>query len=228
MAAPGPRRRPSAIAGLLLAVLVLAGCSGATTELPPGPDLLGRAGPATAAVRSAHFVVAVDPGLPQVTVRGAEGDLTRAGSARGTARLDQLGQLVEIAFVIVGDDLFLKGPTGGFQKLPAGFASTVYDPSVILDPQRGLAALVSTATQPRTEAREDVGGRATYRVAAVLDPAVVGGLVPGLTGPTDGQLWIDAGTSQLLQVRARPAGAPGAVTLTLSNLDGPVTIAAPA
>lgn len=213
---------------VIVGVTMLVGCAG--PSLPPAADLLGRAVPVTGAVTSAHFTVRVDPGPSPVTVRGADGDLTRAGAARGTAQLDQQGQLVEVAFVIVGDALYLKGPTGGFQRLPAGFASTVYDPSAILDPQRGLARLVATATQARTEDSETVGGREAYRVGAVVDPGVAATLVPGLTGPVTGQLWVDAATSQLLQARIQPSGGSGAgaVTLTLSNLDAPVAIVTPA
>ena len=41
----------------------------------------------------------------------------------GTATVEQFGATVSLEFVIVGDSLYLKGPTGGFQKLPLSLAS---------------------------------------------------------------------------------------------------------
>ncbi|MFD2397254.1 LppX_LprAFG lipoprotein [Prauserella oleivorans] len=51
-------------------------------------------------------------------VQSLEGDLDRSGQAKGNGTLNQLGQLVEVEFVLADDTLYLKGPTGGFQKIP--------------------------------------------------------------------------------------------------------------
>lgn len=225
------RRMAAALVAAVLAVL--AGCSsgGQATSLPAGSDLLARSAQAMSQVTSTHIAVQVDPGLTFIPVRSLTADLTRAGDAKGTGQLSQFGVLVEVEFVVVGGSLYLKGPTGGFQKLPASSASVIYDPSAVLDPNRGVAKLLSTATEAQTEARDPVNGRDAYRVHAAFDPQVESALVPGLFGHVSGALWVDAANAQLLQARfdvpaqqGRPAGP---VQVVLSNLNVPVAVAPP-
>jgi lipoprotein LprG len=115
--------------------------------------------------------------------------------------------------------------------LPLALASSVYDPSAILDPDRGVAKILDTATEGKTEARESVNGVDAYRVTAKLDPQAVSTVVPGVTGDVTGQLWIAAAQPRLLKTSfAVPGqgGSPGGtVTITLSDFDAPVTVTAP-
>ena len=82
-----------------------------------------------------------------ITVQKAEGDLTAAGDAQGTATIVQFGQLIEAEFVLVDGQLYLKGPTGGFSQVPAALAGSVYDPSAILNPDKGVAKVLSLGHQ---------------------------------------------------------------------------------
>ena len=112
-----------------------------TAATPTGPELLASASTAMKAVTSAGFSLTVDGQLPAVTVQTAKGSLTAAGDAQGTATIVQFGQLIEVEFVLTGGELYLKGPTGGFAKIPAALAGQVYDPSAILNPDKGVAAV---------------------------------------------------------------------------------------
>src|SRR6476469_114662 len=164
-----------ALAALTIFGIALTGCTkkGAetdTSQLPPGAQLMSEGDKAMSDVKTAHFVIAAKDvnGLP---ITKAEGDLAREGNAKGTATIDQSGLKMEAAFVIVGQSLYLKLATGGYQQLPLAVAATVYDPSAILDPERGAAKLLRTAKNPKTEAKEQVDGKDTYKVSFEPDPS---------------------------------------------------------
>jgi lipoprotein LprG len=142
-----------AVAALSILAIALTGCSKKKTEsLPAGSQLMTEGAQAMSDVKSAHFVLTVDGQITGLALSKAEGDLTKEGKAKGTATVDSSGIKVEAAFVIVDQWLYLKLATGGYQKLPLAVAATVYDPSAILDPQRGAAQLLRSAKNPKTEA----------------------------------------------------------------------------
>ena len=226
------RRAPIALLALVL-VTGLAGCtSGAkTTDLPAADALLSAAATAMGQVTTVHLAVETAGDVSLLPVRRVEGSLTRDGSAQGTVQLEQGGGVAEYAFVIVGGKLYLKGATGGYQKYDASFASSVYDTSGILDPERGVAKLLATATRPKTEARESVNGTDAYRVSATFEPARVVALVRGAGSGATGVVWIGADRKLLLRARfvlaATGGKAPATVTVTFTEIDKPVSISAP-
>lgn len=220
----------------LLAVLtvLLSGCGGGppAPTLPAAADLLTRSATAMAATKTLGADIQVDPRLQSLPIRAANGKLTSTGDATGSATLNQGGSSVELQFVIAAGRLYLKGPTGQYQQLPLAFAASIYDPRALLSAERGIPALLRTATNGNTEAREDVNGVPTYRVRAGLDPALVGSVLPGLTGTSGGTVWLDAANNRLVKAQLdvpTSAGGPTApVTITLSDFDAPVTVAPPA
>lgn len=219
------RRRLPALA-LLLALLTLAApaCSGGE-ELPDGPQLLSRSADTMRQVSTARFALELEGNVSGLPIEGARGRLTREGEAAGTATITQGGQLTELEFVLTGGSLYLQGPTGGFQELPASFAASVYDPSTILDARRGVPALLTGATGATTESREDVNGVDTFRVRATFPGGVLGGLIPSVTQDTEGQVWIGARQPYLVQARFELPG--GIATVQLSEFSAPVDIAPP-
>ncbi|MHA6795864.1 LppX_LprAFG lipoprotein [Pseudonocardia bannensis] len=216
--------------------LLLPGCSGApggpAGELPAATDLLSRSAAAMARLTSVGMDVLVDPGLTNVPVRGATGSLTASGDAVGSATVTEGDAPVELEFVVVGGSIYLKGPTGGFSPpIPVSLAAAFYDPTAALDPRRGLARLLATATPGGAPAREIADGIDSYRVPAAFGPDTVATLAPGVRGTVNGVLWIDVATSRLvkaeLQVPGGPGGATGPVTVRLRDFDAPVTVTAP-
>lgn len=214
---------------LLLAALaaVATACTGTEPgeQLPNGMQLLRQSSQAMMQVNSARFAVDVQGTVAGTSLSSAEGQLTRDGDAQGTARLALGRQTTEIRFVIVDGVLYLQGPTGEFQQLPVEAASTIYDPSAVLDPQRGIPALLSSATAARTEAREEVNGVDADRVSATLPGDRLAVLVPGATQSLTGQLWIAVKGSRLVQARFPLPG--GTTTARLSEFDAPVNITPP-
>lgn len=214
--------RRTLIGSLLLALV--AGCTSSGDGgggLPAGSQVLDSAAAGMRSVTSTHFTIKVDGELPDVTVKDAEGDLNADGESRGRARVEQFGQLIEVEYVLVGQDLYFKGPTGGFTKLPAALAGQVYDPTAILDPERGVAKVLSDARDEKTVSVDD----GVTVVEATVPKDVAAGLVPG----------IDADVASSFSVRedklvnavfTLPGGAK--VTIDLSDFNKPVTVSPPA
>lgn len=243
MAPRSPWRRALVVAALVL--LGVTGCASGPTgpapePLPAAPDLLSRSAQTMATVRSAAVDVQVDQALTSVLVRSANGKLTSTGEATGTAVLSFGGSPVEYNFAVTKGSLYLKGPTGPAQRLPMALAAGIYDPTAVLNPQRGIAALLRAAgtpppgaPAPTTEAREDVNGAPAYRVRTTVDPNAVSAVVPGVRA-TNLLVWVDKATSRLVKaqldvpVDATQQGGPTApATVTFADFDAPVTVTPP-
>jgi lipoprotein LprG len=217
---------------LTAAFLALAGCSHDTpaANLPNGASLLAQASTAMSSVQSAHLVIDSTGKVGSIILRTAEGDLTKGGDAKGSIKLLALGQVVQLDFVVISGSFYIKGLTGGWQRASAADVATFYDPSGILDPNRGIVKLLSTATGANTEDTETVNGVNTYRVAVNLDPTAVAAIVPGTPKGTVSKIWLDQSTKRLVKAELdvpESAGGPGSVTVRLTDLDKPVTINAP-
>jgi lipoprotein LprG len=222
---------------LLVAVVGLAGCTGPShdqakpDQLPAATELLATSAAAMRDVQTTHFLLDVRGTIEGLAIHKAEGVLTRAGNAKGTATIDQFGATVEVEFVIVDRKVHLKGPTGGFQEVPQALAASVYDPSAILDPDRGVSKLLAAIKDAHTEAKESVGGQDAYRVAVTPAPGTLQALIPGASDQLTGKLWLAVDTKRLLKgeftVPATGSTTSGAITITFSDFNAPVTISAP-
>jgi len=161
-----------------------------------------------------------------VIVESAQGDLTAAGDAKGTAKIVQFGQLVEVEFVLVGGDLYIKGPTGGFSKVPAALAGGIYDPSAILDPDRGVAKVLTSVANPTITGTD---GEA-WQVSGTVPAAVAAALVPGIAGDVTALLSISMATSELTAAQFTLDGSdgkPATAKVELSNFNQAVSISPP-
>ncbi|MBB5629437.1 LppX_LprAFG lipoprotein [Sphaerisporangium krabiense] len=228
---PAARRRTPRVRALvtLLAALCLAAACSSQAELPAGPDLMKRSAEAMRSVKSVAFAIATE-GKPPVPLKRAEGSLITKGDAKGTVQIEVLGMLQELAFVLTGDTVYFKGPTGGYQTMTRAQLAQIYDPSAILDPDKGVARLLSGATGATTEAAEDVEGSRAYRVAATLPRDVVTAVVPGVRQEVKGTLWVDTASGRLVKASLpiSEGANSGTVLVTLTDYDAPVTIATPA
>ncbi|WP_432980803.1 LppX_LprAFG lipoprotein [Dactylosporangium sp. CA-233914] len=229
------------VAALTAALVALVGCSGksddqkssaptAEANLPAADGLLKDSSTAMSGIKTAKFLITADGTIAGLALKRAEGVLTKEGNAQGTAQVEQ-GTTVDLAFTIVGQTMWLKGPTGDYQQLPLSLAATVYDPSAILDPERGIAKVLSTATEGKTEASESVGGKDTYRASAKFPGENLSKIVPGVTGTIPGRLWIAKDSKRLLKATfdlpASGEAKGGTVTVTFTEFDAAVTINPP-
>ncbi|OLF08890.1 LppX_LprAFG lipoprotein [Actinophytocola xanthii] len=221
---------------LALAVAATTACTSDDSggdSLPDGAGLLKDAAATTAEITSAHFTLAVNGDVPGLDVDKAEGDLTRegggSGAARGTVSMTLLGQLFEGEFVLVDDKVWIKGPTGDYQELPASIIANLYDPAAILDPERGVANVLSNVREPRTEGAEDIDGVSTYRVKGKATRDVIAPLVPGVDSDVDITFWVsqDDGHQPVKASVAVPAEGSPTVDVTLSEVGKQVDITPP-
>jgi lipoprotein LprG len=230
------RRRPrpgvisTRLASALLAALamaLIASCSGNSqqTALPDGKKLISDCATAMRGVHTAHFTITAQGNTPGIPLRYADGQLNGQGSAQGTAKMDQGGKIVDEQFVITNNTVYLRGPNGDYQKLPAAMGSATYDPSVILNPDHGIAAVLASAKDATTETREPLAGVDTYRVRATFPKESLATLLPGISKDTKGTEWISAQDSRLVEAQFRQGD--GLVSVHFSDYDAPVTINAP-
>lgn len=223
--------RRTLLAAFVLTAATVTGCSSSgDTSLPDAGSLLKDSAAAAGGVTSTHFTLKVDGTVPGLSVHGIEGDLTKAngGGAKGSGTLELMGQVVDAEFVLVNGSLYVKGPTGGFQQIPAALSSSIYDPSAILDPQRGIPKVLAGVRNAKTEAAEDVNGTPTYRVTGTVPKDALTGLLPGVSADADAAFWLrqDGGHLPVKASLGYPGGA--VVNVTLSDVDKPVTVTAPA
>ncbi|MCW2904316.1 MAG: hypothetical protein JWO67_6581 [Streptosporangiaceae bacterium] len=230
------RVRTTATSTLLLTLLPVAACSGGSggsgpkESLPQGRDVLTQSAAAMREVKSLGFTLDTE-GKPAVPFKRGDIKLLRSGDAQGTLQIQQGGQAVEMSFVLVGPTVYTKGVTGGYQRLPRAMVAQLYDPAAPLDPERGVAKLLTSATGPRTEAREKVGGTDAYRVKATLPKDAVAALVPGVGQDLTGQVWVATTDHRpvkiKMQIPAAAGGPAGAVIVSLTEFNADYKITPP-
>lgn len=215
-----------ALVGPLVALAaLLSACTSSPENLPDGAALLTKSADAMSSVKSTHFVIKVVGELPDLGVQGAEGDLNADGDAKGKAKVNQFGQLLEVDFVLAEGDLYIKGPTGGFTKLPAALAGQVYDPTSILNPDKGVAKVLRSTKDPKTVS---VDGDSSV-VTGTVPKDVAAALVPGITSDVAAKFSItkDKLSSAQFTLKGKD-GKDASVEVALSDLDKSVTVSPPA
>ncbi|ETA66258.1 LppX_LprAFG lipoprotein [Haloechinothrix halophila] len=226
------------VTALLAVVLVTAGCtsdeSGQAADLPGAAGLLDTAAQTAAEITSTHFVVDVNGEVPGMAVENIDGDLTTEGNgvaAKGIAVITAFGSAAEANFVLADDVLYLDTGGGTYREIPAAQASMVYDFSAVLDPERGIAKLIGNLAEATTVAEEDVNGTATYKITGTATKDDIAGLVPGASSDVDVTLWVskDEGNQPVKAEAVFPGGGGegGTVTVTLSQVNEPVTVEPP-
>lgn len=224
-----PRRAIiTAVSSLAVAAVLAAGCSGerdnSDDALPEAEQLLTAAADEMAEVETVRLQIGADTELADLPVREADAVVTRAGDAEGSAQIEQLGQVLELNFVMAGDTFYYQ-LIGPWLELSREEAARYYDPSAILDPDRGVANLLRNAEQAEVRGTGSVGETDAYEVTASLAAADLAALLPGVPERVNGTLWIGQERPLLHRVTFELTG--GTVTVDLSDFDAPVQISAP-
>jgi lipoprotein LprG len=213
------------------AALLVAGCTGSRdvqadlTGLS-GPELLAVVADEMAELETVRLAATVEAELAGLPVRQVEAQVTRDGDAAGTAQIEQFSQLFEMEFVVVGEDFHYR-LVGDWQRLTRAEVGLLYlDLAAVLDPDRGLANLLRTATTAELVATPETSPEQMYEVTAAFDPDSVSELLPGVPDGLTGTLWIDADRPVVRRVRFDlPGLAP--ITVELSDFDAPADIRVP-
>jgi lipoprotein LprG len=215
------RSTPLLLAGLSL--LAFTACS--QEEAPPADDFIPEAASAMAEVENVRFDLTVDGEVPGLNVKAADGVVTSDGAAEGTGTLTMLGMDIEAEYIVIGDEAWVKGPTGGFQQIPVGDEMLPYDPTVLLAPDSGVAALLNAVDSAEPQGTEVVDGMDTYKYEVVFDQAVFAQFIPAEGDWNTATVWFDQETSRV--VKAEFAQGDATITLLLSDYNETVTIDAP-
>ncbi|MFC5180827.1 LppX_LprAFG lipoprotein [Actinomadura harenae] len=214
-----------------LALLAVGGCKGGGGSKEPtarfdAGQVVKQSADAMGKVTSVAVTLRTE-GNPGLMIHGGDLKLLKNGDGEGTVQLSQSGATGEMQLVAVGDSVYIKGVTGkNWRKVPKVLAGTMYDTSAVLDPDRGVAKMLTSITDPKAQAEEKVAGKDCYRVGGTLTGASIGKIVPGVDGDLAGQLWIDKASHRLVRVKGTmPKG--GSATIDFTEYDQPYKISAP-
>ena len=152
MPPPSPKRPILAVlAALAVAAALVGGCSSSKQSSAPLPDaatLIKESKPDHQNVKSVHLVLSVVGTIKGLPVKTLTGDLTTSPTAaKGEADLTVLGSDVDAQFVVDDGTLYAALTPGHWESF--GPASAIYDPSEILNPNTGLANVLTTSATPR-------------------------------------------------------------------------------
>jgi lipoprotein LprG len=159
------------------------------------------------------------------------GDLTNvpAVAAQGKADIVFLGQKLEgVGFVVADGTLYGAITANSWQDF--GPAADIYDVSAILNPSTGLANVLASFSNGKTDGRETVNGVETYKVTGEVSADGVNKIAPQIaaTGPVPGTAWISTdGKNDLVQAKL-DVTKDSNVQMTMSKWGEPVTVTKPA
>ena len=214
--------------------MLLAGCSSSSEKssesLPDAATLLKESNTATRALKSVHLELAVEGEIKDLPIKTLGGDLTQspAVAAQGKSTLLFQGSTVDANFVVIDGGLYVA--LSGDSYIDMGPAADVYDIAAILSPDTGLANVLASFSDPKSESTETINGVETVKVTGQVSADAVNKIAPPIaaTEPVPGTAWIQKdGDHKLVQAKLEPS-AGNSVQMTLSEWDKPVTVTKPA
>jgi len=222
-----------AMAAISTAVALVVGCSSSSSTssepLPDAAGLLQQSAATTKGLKSAHLEITVNGKIEGLPVKKLTGDLTNvpATAVQGNATITMGGSDVDAGLVVIDGTLYASLSPNSWLDL--GPAADIYDPSVILNPDSGLANILTNFSDPKSESSQTVNGVQTIKVTGNISADAVNKLVPvKATGPVPGTAWIQKdGDHNLVQAEIDPSSG-NSIQMTLSNWNTPVTVTKPA
>lgn len=224
-------------AATVAASLALVGCSTSEdTASDSGQDaaeLVQQSADAMRDVTSAHVVLTADGEVPNLKVSRLEADVASQPEEVGTGEVTiDLGSEPVTAQIIYVDGHLYSDVAEAGSFTDYGRGNSIYDVSVILDAQNGIANALDNLQDPTADGSETVDGTETTRIAATSstdDVAVLAGLslAPEQARDVPVTVWIaNDAPHHLVQAQIEPA--PDAtVTMTLSDFGKPVEATKP-
>jgi lipoprotein LprA len=240
-------RTSIAFAALFAVALLVGGCgshssnsvsaSGGATSAATGDaaTILKSTADALRKVTGIHVSLVAKGELPNLRVSKLEGDVSNTpktvATGSATVLLGTSASPQDAKFVFVEDHLYSDlGKPGSYTDF--GNGKSIYNVSVLLDPDKGLANVVSKLQGAALAGAEQVNGVATNKItgnASADDIATLAGfkLTAKDVNTVPTILWVATdGSSHLVQFQINPT-ADTSVTLTLSEWDKHVTATKP-
>ena len=200
-----PTPKKFAFPGFLLAVLAVTACGSSSSSsgaASSSQSLLQNAKKALDSTSAVHFTLqASNVAAGSTVIRGGSGDLVRPDGLQGSLDVVVSGFQTTIKVAAVGNTVEAQLPFAtGYRKIdPSTFG--LGNPTTLLDPNRGLSAMLTAGTSSRVTGTERIGGELLDEVTT----QVPGSSVPLLPNKSPGQpvmvvAAIDPGNYQLRQV----------------------------
>jgi len=228
------RRRLSAVlASLSLATALIGGCSSSPqpsgAPLPDATTLVKQSIDTTKNLKSAHLVLTVNGKIPGMPIKVLTGDLTTtpATAASGNATITFGGSDIQTDFKVVDGDLWATLTPNKWSDF--GKASDIYDVSVILNPDTGLANVLSNFSNAKADGRDTINGQSAIRISGNVAADAVNKIAPPInaTQPLPATVWIqETGDHQLVQSSLQKSSG-NSVQMTLSNWGESVQVTKP-
>ncbi len=192
--------------------MLLAGCSSSSEKssesLPDAATLLKESNTATRALKSVHLELAVEGEIKDLPIKTLGGDLTQspAVAAQGKSTLLFQGSTVDANFVVIDGGLYVA--LSGDSYIDMGPAADVYDIAAILSPDTGLANVLASFSDPKSDSTETINGVETVKVTGQVSADAVNKIAPPIaaTEPVPGTAWIAKdGDHKLVQAKLEPS-----------------------
>ncbi|HLR99486.1 LppX_LprAFG lipoprotein [Mycolicibacillus parakoreensis] len=233
-----------ATSAVVAAALALSGCSSSDSgPSDTGPSnatdgdasqLVEDSADALSEVTGLHLELTTEGTVPNLAVRSLQGDISNdpQTAATGDATLIVGQKDIDAKFVYVDGHLYsdVGDPGGAFTDF--GDGASIYDVSTILDPDKGLANVLSKLEDPKIEGTEKIGDTETTKVSGTSSTDDIMALSGSRLAPKDAvemptTVWIaDDGTNYPVKVQVVPVD--GAVlTLSLSEWGKQVDVSKP-
>ena len=232
-----PLRRTgiAVLAALGCSAALLAGCSKSSSEqkssapLPDAATLVKESTQTTRDLKSAHLEITVDGTIEGLPIKTLTGDLTNTPTvaAKGHTTVSLGGNDAEVDFVVLDGTLYGSLDPGVWNSF--GPASNIYDVSVILNPDAGLANVLAHLSNPKAADRESVKGVQTVKITGEVSPDVVKKIAPKInaSGAVPATVWIrEDGNHDLVRAELEPSSG-NTIQMTLSNWNQPVSVEKP-
>ncbi len=228
-----PRRLWAFLAVLSLATALIAGCSSGSPQssapLPDANTLIKQSTDTTKSVKSAHLVLTVTGKVPGLPIKVLTGDLTTspATAAKGNTTLTLGGADIQADFVVADGNLYATLTPNKWSDF--GKASDIYDVSVILNPDTGLANALANFSNAKAEGRETINGQTTIKISGNVTADAVNKIAPpfSASGAVPATVWIqETGDHQLVQANLQKSSG-NAVQMTMSNWGEAVSVTKP-
>jgi lipoprotein LprG len=227
------RRAALALMAVLVALPVLAGCTGGGSS-DSAPDLLAKAKKTLDSTKTVHFVL-TSTGAPATgtILTGGEGDIARPSSFEGTLKVQAVGSNVDLKVVSSGGTVYAQLPFAKSYSTIDPAAFSFGDPGKLLDPKTGISQLLTATTTPKLGAEKRVNGEVVREVTGQLPGELVQQLLTSKdpSKPVQARYSIATDSGQLLRAALTgpffDATQNGTYTLDLSKYGADVTITAP-
>ncbi|MGJ6127297.1 LppX_LprAFG lipoprotein [Mycolicibacterium sp. Y3] len=218
------------------AAATLVGCSssGQTTG-PDAATLVQDSANTMRDVNSAHVVLTAEGRVPNLKVTKLEADVASKPTAVGTgeATLQMGADKTQSAKIIFVDGHLYSDIADPGKFTDYGQGNSIYDVSVILDTQKGLANALAKLKDPKAQGSEDIDGTKATKITGTSSTNDVAQLAGSKLAPEKEQtvpvtVWIaQDDPHHLLKAEIEPK--PGTnVTVTLSDFGKQVSATKPA